>query len=219
VQELLRERNHGEKIRLRLVMHRSWRAHRERPDAGSGTPALLDERAPAMAAMARDEALAPRPSLLHQPRPATVRHFAWWSNLSRGTCCRLRRRSAASPDDTIDGRVVGFADPEPRSPVREAPSFRSTTRCSWVRRSVADLPLVKSGPTPFFAPFVDGRRAALTAMAPRVRGDEPFCGSTRHRPRRSAGREAHEDLAAGRSSSLPLMAGTRTLNFSRMKAA
>lgn len=87
------------------------------------TYALLDERAPATATMARDEALA---RLAHRfftgHGPATVRHFAWWSKLSMRDCIAglAAARGRLTSDATGGIEWFGFADPEPRSPVRGA---------------------------------------------------------------------------------------------------
>jgi hypothetical protein len=87
------------------------------------TYALLDERAPATTAITRDEALA---RLAHRffssHGPATVRHFAWWSDLSLRECAAgLAAARTRLTSDTISGvEWFGLVDPVPRSPVRGA---------------------------------------------------------------------------------------------------
>ena len=117
---------HAEKVRLAAIM-----MHLELdglivsgPLRGrQHTYALLDERAPAAAPVARDEALA-RLALrfFTSHGPATVRHFAWWSNLSLRDCAAgLAAVRDGLASDIIDGTEwFGFADPAPRAPVRGA---------------------------------------------------------------------------------------------------
>jgi hypothetical protein len=142
------------------------------------TYALLDERAPAMAAVARDEALA---RLAHRfftgHGPATVRHFAWWSKLSLRDCVAgLAAARDSLTSDTVGGiEWFGFADPEPRSPVRGAhfiPEYDEALVGS-KEFGLADLPHArKKWSDAFLRPvLVDGRRAGTwrRLMGPNAR--------------------------------------------------
>jgi hypothetical protein len=130
------------------------------------TYALLDERAPAVAPIARDEALA---RLAHRfftgHGPATVRHFAWWSNLSLRDCTAgLAAARGDLTTATIDGiEWFGFADPPPRAVVRGAllvPEYDEALVGSR-ELGVEDLPHTRTRWTDtFLRPvLIDGRRA------------------------------------------------------------
>lgn len=130
------------------------------------TYALLDERAPATPPLQRDEALA---RLAHRfftsHGPATVRHLAWWSNLSLKDSARgLAAVRAELLGDTIEGvEWFGFAAPAPRGPVRGAffiPEYDEALVGSRAL-GVTDLPHVrKKWSDAFLRPIlIDGRRA------------------------------------------------------------
>jgi hypothetical protein len=130
------------------------------------TYALLDERAPAAAAVGRDEALA---RLAHRfftgHGPATVRHFAWWSGLSLRECARgLAAARGRLTSATIDGAEwFGFADPAPRGAVRGALLLPEYDEALVGRKDIGviDLPHARRGWTDTFVRpvFIDGRRA------------------------------------------------------------
>ena len=142
------------------------------------TYALLDERAPAMAAMARDEALA---RLAHRfftgHGPATVRHFAWWSKLPMRDCVAgLAAANSSLTSDTIGGiEWFGFADPAPRSPVRGAlfiPEYDEAL-VGMKELGLTDLPRSRRKWTDTYPRpvFIDGCRAGTwrRLMGPSVR--------------------------------------------------
>ena len=172
------------------------------------TYALLDERAPAVAPVARDEALA---RLAHRfftgHGPATVRHFAWWSKLSLRDCVAgLAAARSRLTSDTIGGiEWFGFADPVPRSPVRGAlfiPEFDEALVGS-KEFGLADLPHARRKWTDtFLSPGTRGR-SSRRHLAP-AHGPE---GAARDEPlraaRRGAGREARARREALRNFSRP----------------
>lgn len=85
------------------------------------TYALLDERAPAMAPVARDDALLELTTRYFATRgPATVNDFAWWSGLTVREATQGIQLAAARLDrDVIDGKTYWL---DPSAPVHRVES-------------------------------------------------------------------------------------------------
>jgi hypothetical protein len=86
------------------------------------TYALLDERVPATAALARDEALAELTRRYFSSRgPATTADFAWWSGLTVSDAKRGLEATESAVEDRIEGRTCWLVEGRdafrrPRSP-------------------------------------------------------------------------------------------------------
>lgn len=75
------------------------------------TYALLDERAPQVKALTRDEALVALSKRFFTSRgPVTVNDFSWWSGLTVGDCRKgLEAVKDKLEQETIDGQIYWFA--------------------------------------------------------------------------------------------------------------